>query len=85
MNHWHVGNGIGIHHTIDTSKQVSDIKETVKNNMGEDLEKLALNLIKADYNVESFNISRTHSIRGHENEVTFHTRDGKEVTITIKK
>lgn len=88
-NHWHVGGhnipvGIGVHTTGDKRKK--DVKESVKEHMGEDLEKLALNLIKADYNVESFTITRSNgNYRDQENELTIHTRDGKEVTITIQK
>jgi hypothetical protein len=70
---------------VDTSKQRNDIKEQVKNMMGEDLEKVAISLLKESYNVETMNITRTNGYHGHENELTIHTRDGKKVTITIQK
>lgn len=71
---------------VDRSKEEKkDLKDTVKEMMGEDLEKVAIALLKETYNAETLNVTRTNGYHGQENEVTIYTRDGKKVTITIQK
>lgn len=69
---------------VNGNNYMNDLKKSLKDQMGDDLEGVAISLLKEDFNIDSFQFSQGSGVWSKENTVRMILRNGKQVSITIQ-